>query len=54
MEAIIDACIKTVVMFHGVLHRFCSSRGTGTAIMEIKIAQELVSIGQDLLLLVFL
>ena len=54
VEAVIDTCIKTVVQFHDVLHRFCAERGTGTIIMELKLAQELVSVDQDPLFLVFL
>ena len=54
VEAIIDTRIKMVVKFHDVLNIFCASRGTGMAIMELKMAQELVSINQDPLFLVFL
>ena len=39
LEAIIYTRIKKVVTFHDVLHKFCASRGTGTAIMELKMAQ---------------
>ena len=39
---------------HGVLHRFRTGIGTGSDIMELKLAQELDSIYQDPLLLVFL
>ena len=46
--------IKTVVKFHDVLHGFCTCRGRGAATMELKIAQELVSVDQYPLLLVFL
>ena len=54
VEAVIDTWIKTVVQFHDVLHRFFSGRGARTAIMELKIAQELASVDQDPILLVFL
>ena len=43
VEAIIDTRIKTVVTFHNVLHGFSSIRGTGTAIMDINMVQELAS-----------
>ena len=43
-----------VVIFQDVLHGFCAIRGTGTAIMDIKMAQELASIDQEPLFLVFL
>ena len=39
VEAIIDKCIKNVVTFHDVLHGFCSERGMGTAIIELKLVQ---------------
>ena len=37
-----------------VLHGFRSRRGTGTAIMELKLYQELASIDQDPIFLIFL
>ena len=54
VEAVIGTHIKYIVRFHNALYGFCSGRGTGTAIMEIKPAQELASVEQDPLLLVFL
>ena len=54
VETIIDTCIKMVVTFHGILHGFRASRDTGTATIELKIAQELESIDQDPLFLVFM
>ena len=54
MEGIIDARIKKAVTFHDVLHKFCAGKGTGTAIMELKLTQEMTSLDQDLILLVFL
>ena len=44
MEAIIDTHIKTVVEFHDILHGFRASRGTGTAFMDINMAQDITSI----------
>ena len=54
VEVLSDTCIKAVVMFHDILHGFFSSRGMGTAIMELNMAQEIASIDQYLLFLVFL
>ena len=54
MEAVIETRIKSVVQFNNSLHWFRSRRGTGTAIMEIKLAQDLASVDQDPLFLVFL
>ena len=54
VEAIVDTRKKMVMKFHGVLHGFCASRGTGTAIIDLKMAQELTIIDKEPLLLVFL
>ena len=54
LEEVINTCINSVVQFHYVLHGFCAGSRTGTAIMELKLAQELVILDQDPLLLVFL
>ena len=39
VEVLSDTCIKAVVMFHDILHGFIACRGTGKAIMELKMAQ---------------
>ena len=36
------------------MNRFCAGKGAGTAILELKLAQELASVDQDPLLLVLL
>ena len=54
MEAIIDIRIKKVVTSHDVIHVFHVGIVTGTAIMELKLVQELVSVDQDPLVLVLL
>ena len=46
--------IKAKVQFRNVLHRFRAGRGTWTAIMELKLAQDLASVDQDTLVLVLL
>ena len=51
--AITDTWIKTLVTLHDVLHGFRAIRGMGTAIMELNIAQDISSIDQHPLLLVF-
>ena len=43
MEAIIDTRIKTALMLHGVLHGFCDYIDTGTAIMELNVAQNIMN-----------
>ena len=54
IDTILYTRIKKSVMFHDVLHGFRVGMGMGTAIMELKLAQDLESVDQDLLLLVFL
>ena len=53
VESTIDTQINMVVTFHDVIHRFLASRGTGTSIMDLNMAQKLASIYQEPLLLVF-
>ena len=38
VEAVIDTGIKIVVQLHDVFHCFFAGEGTGTAIMEIELA----------------
>ena len=54
VKILIDNRLRASLHMHDVLHGFRAERGTRTAIMELKLAQELVSIDQDPLLLVFL
>ena len=53
-EAIIDTNTRASIRFHYVLHGFRMGRITGTAILELKVAQELASVDQDPLFLVFM
>ena len=53
-EALIDTHLRASLQFHDVLHGSRAGRGKGTAITELKLAQELTRIDQDTLLLVFL
>ena len=46
LDIICDTRIKSAVVFHDVLHGFRARRGTGTAIIEIKLAMELARIEQ--------
>ena len=54
MESIIDTRLKASVCLHGVLHDFREGRGMGKAILELKMMQDLDSVDQDSLFLVFL
>ena len=46
VESVIDTRIKTVQQFHDVLHGLHTGRGSGTPILELKLAQELASVDQ--------
>ena len=54
VEVIINICLRASLQMHDVLHRFRAGRGTGTAIMELKLTHDITSIDQDPLFLVFL
>ena len=54
VKDIIYTHTKTVVTFHDILNGLHASRGTGIAIMELNMAQEIASINQYPLFLVFL
>ena len=54
VEALIDNCLRAILQMHDVLHRFMTEIWTGTATMELNLAQELSKIDQDPLFLVFL
>ena len=54
MKALIDTRLSAKPPFAQRVHGFRSGGGTGAAIMELKLAQELASIDQSPLLLVFL
>ena len=53
-EVVINTWIKSAAEFHDVLNGFRAGRGRGTAIMELKLDQELASVDQDPFFLVFL
>eukprot|EP00957_Ditylum_brightwellii_P158889 12093728-Ditylum_brightwellii.AAC.1 len=46
IEKVMDGRLE-VVKFHDCLHGFCTGRGTGTAIIEAKLAQQLAYIEQQ-------
>lgn len=54
ISCIIDARIKSAVVFHDSLHGFRANRGTGTAIIEAKLIQQLAALEQVPLYEVFL
>jgi len=54
IAAIIDARIKASISFHDALHGFRAKPGTGTAIFEVKLFQQLASIQQVPVFEVFL
>ena len=54
LSSIIDVRLKTAISFHDALHGFRAKRGTGTAIFEAKLFQQLASIQQVPVFEVFL
>ena len=46
VEAIIDIRLQTSIQFHDVVDRLRAERGTGTAAMELKLAQDIASVNQ--------
>ena len=54
VKAVISTQFKMCVKFHDVLHGFCARQGTGVAIMELKMVQDMYSIYQNHFLLLFL
>ena len=53
-ESLTDTRQCVSLQLHGVLYRFRARRGTGTAIMDLNLAQELSRVDCDLLFMVFL
>ena len=53
VEALINTRIRVILQFHDVLHGIRDRRGTGTAIVELKLYQEIYRIYQDPFFLVF-
>ena len=54
VEALIHTRLCAILQMNNVLHGFRSRRGTGTAIMELKLSQKLSSRDQDPLFVVSL
>ena len=54
IEAIIDTRVRAAVTLHDTLHGFLACRGTGTAILEVKLHQELAGIRKVPLFQVYL
>ena len=54
VEVVIDTLVNAIFQLHYVLHGFHGGRVTGTDIVELKLLQDLASMYQDPLFLVFL
>ena len=54
VEVIVDTLLRSSVRLHNIVHGSCTGRGMGTEILDLKLAQELASVEQDPLFLVFL
>ena len=46
--------MRASISFHNILQGFRVGRGMGTAILDLKLSQELASVNRDPLLLVFM
>ena len=47
VEALIDTYIRASIQFHDVLHGLWSGRGTGIAILEMNLAQDIAIVDHD-------
>ena len=54
LTAILNFRLTASVTFHNFLHRFWASRGTGTVTLEAKLIQQLVSLREEVLYMIFL
>ena len=52
--SIVNSWLQSYILLHDVLHGFRQGRGTGTAIVEAKLEQQLAGIVQETLFQVFL
>ena len=53
IEKIIDKRLSDSIQYHDVLHGFRAKRGTGTAIIEAKLLQQLTAMRQQVLYGIF-
>ena len=51
---ILNQCLTTSITFHNILHGFWAGRGTGTASLEAKLTQKLMTIMEEILYAMFL
>ena len=54
VEAIIYTLLRASISFYDILHGFPAGRAMGTTILELKLSQELASVNQGPLFLVFM
>ena len=54
VEELIETRLRASLQFHDVLHGFLATIGTGTAIMDLDLAQYLAIVDQDPLFMFFL
>ena len=51
---IINFCLITYINFHGVLHNFWASRGTGNTSFEAKLIHDFISLRLEVLYEIFM
>ena len=54
VEAILNLRLIASITFYNLLHRFWAGRGTGTATLEDKLLQQLASLREEVLYVIFL
>ena len=54
VAVILNRCFTYSITFHDVLHGFRAGRGTGTATLEAKLLQQLASMREEVLYVIFL
>ena len=51
---ILNSCLAAYITFHDILREFQADRGTGTASLEAKILQQLTSMREEVMYVIFL
>ena len=54
VAAILHCLLTTAITYHNALHGFWAGRGTGTATLEAKLLQQLASMREEVLYVIFL
>ena len=54
VAAILNRCFTSSITYHAAHHGFRAGRGTGTATLEAKLLQQLASMREEVLYMIFL